>query len=404
MYKPAPNRVPKRPRRSRQDKPAFDITGRYYTLDPPTTYVINQAGLHIEGVVSSVIDSSDRRSGDHRPLWGFQGDLRGNKCYWFNRNVPAHFGIIEQKGGDVFIDGKWLRPIEKRPTLISSGDLDRSLNLIDRYELAPLTPVQMAFIRLLLDKGKLEQIFELYFNKQKQGDALGALWRRIKDTPGHASYTARMEKFHEVDLELVRVYAQQVLTFQKWKSQRNVTRSHVEWIQMMLDRTLGPGEAARGFKRYLGINFDPQRSKWEGQHTYEVTIQLTGASLVLAGYTGTVCIEKTNGRKWSQKFDIDFWGGNVSLALFDAKVGNCFKGAARSYLEWTENDVPGSVRLARASASVGMDIASAQAGFMHVLGDGSLPPLDVFFQAAGLGVPNIAKILRTQPRGRWRSS
>src|SRR5260370_37487337 len=114
----------------------------------------------------------------------------------------------------------------------------------------------------------------------------------------------------------------------------------------------------------------------------------------MAGYIGTVAIEKKTGaRTWNRTFDIELWGANAAITLFDAKIDSEFKGAARSYLEWTENDVPGAVRIARVSASIGMDIASAQACFMHVLGDESLPPLDVYFQDARLVWPNVNKIL-----------
>ena len=396
------------------DKPALDINGRYYTLHPPATFVINQAGQHIEGVASYVIDSSSAKSGDHRPVTEFQGDLHRTRYQWFNSYRPSNFGQIAESKGKLFIsqgvgannETVWeqLRPIARiqRSTLIRSGDIDRSFDLIDRHELTPLTPEQMQFIRLILDKDKLEQIFKLYFNGQKRDEAMGFLIRRLVDTPGHASYVARMEKFHEVDLPLVREYARQVLTFQKWKSQRNVIRSHGDWIQMMMDRTMQPGAlAAPDFRRFLGLTFDPQRARSDGEHTYEFTIKLTGASLILAGYAGTVLIEKKTGdRKWKRSFDIELWGANAAIDLFDAKIDSELKGAARSYLEWTENDVPGSVRIARVSASIGMDIASTQAGFMHVFGDKSLPPLDVFFQEAKLGVPNINKILEEAAKGK----
>ena len=394
-----------------RDQPALDITGRYYTLNPPATFVINQAGLHIEGVASSVLDASSTKSGDHRPVIEFQGDLQGTRWQWFNRYRPSNFGQIAANRGRFFISQgvdaqdktvwELLRPIERpRATLIRPDDMDRAFDLTDRHELTPLTPRQTAFIRAVLDKTRLEQIFELYFNRGKRDEAMGFLIRRLVDTPDHASYERRLESFHDVDKPLVRRYAQHVLALQKWKSPRNVIRSHADWIQMMMDRSLRPGASAgRDFERYLGLRFDPTRARLDGEHTYEVTISLTGASLILAGYVGTVQIEKTSGRTWKRTFDIELWGANAALTLFDAKIGSTFKGAARSYLEWTENDVPGSVRMARASASIAMDTASSQVGFMHVLGDESLPLLEVFFQDAGLGVPNINKILEEGAKG-----
>jgi outer membrane protein OmpA-like peptidoglycan-associated protein len=399
-----------------RDQPALDITGRYYTLNPPATFVINQAGLHIEGVASSVLDASSAQRGDHRPVIEFQGDLHGTRYQWFNRSRPSNFGQIAANQGRFFVSQgvdaqdktvwELLRPIEKaRATLLRPGDMDRSFDLVDRHELTPLTPRQMAFIREVLDKTRLEQIFDLYFNRQKRDEAMGFLIRRLVDTPDHASYVRRLETFHDVDLPLVRRYAQHVLAQQKWKSPRNVIRSHGDWIQMMMDRSLRPGAlSGRDFERYLGLRFDPRRARDDGEHSYEFSITLTGASLLLAGYVGTAHIKKTSGRTWEHAFDIELWGANAALSIFDAKIGSSFKGAARSYLEWTENDVPGAVRMARASASIAMDTASSQVGFMHVLGDESLPLLEVFFQDAGLGVPNINKILEEAAKGKFEKA
>jgi outer membrane protein OmpA-like peptidoglycan-associated protein len=122
-----------------------------------------------------------------------------------------------------------------------------------------------------------------------------------------------------------------------------------------------------------------------------VTITLSGGAALLGIYWGRIQIEKTSEPRWSHSFDLDLTGVVASVGL-DVKLVNEFKGIAQSYLPWTENDIPGPCRLVRASADVGMGIASAQAGFMHILGNGSLNPLDVFFQDVRLGVPDPTKV------------
>lgn len=388
-----------------KDTPAFDVTGRYYTRDSHATFVINQAGSHVEGFRTQVIDSSDRRSGGHRPLIAFHGDLHDRTVDLFNRTTSKTFAPIRERDGNFFIAGEWLRPIEKRPTLMGPAALngtDRTLKLIEQHELAPLTLDQTAYIRNLLDKNKLEEGFKAFFDKggdRLQRHSLGALSRRLVDTRddnqrGRSPYTG-LSRFHEVDLPLVRMYAKHILTLNKWTSGRNVTRSHVDWIQIMMDVTLGANSAdGKDFSRYLGQSPDPKRGgDPEAMHTYEFELRITGGSFLLAGYTGTVLIRRTSGKKWAASFDVDFLGVTVALQLLDVKFRNEFKGAARSYVDWSANDILGPVRLARASASIGMDVASAQAGFMHVLGNGSLPPLEVFFWDATLGFPNISKIV-----------
>jgi outer membrane protein OmpA-like peptidoglycan-associated protein len=84
--------------------------------------------------------------------------------------------------------------------------------------------------------------------------------------------------------------------------------------------------------------------------------------------------------------------GAVASIGLDLKLGHTFKGVAQSYLPWTANDVRGPVRMFRAAADAGMGLVSAQMGFMHVLGGGTLNPLEVFFQDANLGVPDPAKV------------
>src|SRR5262245_18048500 len=146
------------------DLPALDITGRYYTVHPHATYVFNQAGLHIEGFASRSIAAGQRPGGAYRPLTEIQGELKDGKYYqWFNRDNPSHFGTIRERGGHFFLGNEWLRPLEKRATLIGSAYKppigDRDLTLVERHELTPLTPVQMQFIDKILDKRILDQIF-----------------------------------------------------------------------------------------------------------------------------------------------------------------------------------------------------------------------------------------------------
>jgi outer membrane protein OmpA-like peptidoglycan-associated protein len=145
------------------------------------------------------------------------------------------------------------------------------------------------------------------------------------------------------------------------------------------------------FSRQLGLRPSPRDRR--GHHQYEFTISLLGWSLVVGAFTGSVVVKKLNDRKWGPKtYDIDLMGLNVSISGLDVKLGESWKGYAESYLEWTENDIYGPVRFFGAKASAGLDLAKARAGFMHVLGDERMPPLEVIFWDAKLGVPNPNKV------------
>ena len=395
-----------------QDKPSFDITGRYYSREHPlSTFVINQAGIHFECIASTVLHRDSKRSGDHRPFSEIHGDLKNDgKFLWFNRTLPSNYGTIKESGGHLVDPVSRnlekeeseikLYPIEKRPTwmgssheiMVSNWDLD----LIERYELAPLTPGQMHLIRSIFKKDDLDKLFTRYFNLN-QKRAFHELYWRIKETnkKEHSDYAPekKLDRFNDVDLPLVKFYAKQLLTLQKWTSNRNVTRSHIDWIQIMMDNTIpSKGSVDDVFSKYLGLRVSPKDRR--GEHVYEFTIILSGISLLFGGFVGTVRVKKTSGTPWKKdkEFEITLYGANVTITLPDVKLGEKFVGIARSYIEWTENDIPGTVRMMRASASIGLEIASAQAGFMHVLGTGVFPPLDVFFVDANVGMPNLQKI------------
>jgi outer membrane protein OmpA-like peptidoglycan-associated protein len=408
-----------------KDQPALDITGRYFTKSPHATYVFNHAGLHVEGFAGAVIGAGKRPGGAYRPLTEIQATLKDGKYYeWFDRNDPSRTGRILERGGHFFLGKEWLRPIERRATLMGSAYklpiADRDLTLVERHELTPLTPTQMQFIDEILKKSVLDEIFRLYFNDNQQAKALSLLYTpqvittragqrhvggivETRDPKQNPNYQARLETVHEVELPLVRLYAEKILTINKWTSSRNVTRSHADWIQIMLDMKV-PADApmAREFKRYIGLS--PHRFSGEGNNIYEFTLQLTGASLILAGYTGSVLVEEKTGRKWKKEFDIDLWGGTVALSLGDVKIGDTFTGVAHSHIAWTENDIVGSVRLAKASASAGLEVASANAGFMHVLGNGTYPPLHVIIWSGKLGVPDPKKFAEEMAKGGPKSS
>jgi outer membrane protein OmpA-like peptidoglycan-associated protein len=272
--------------------------------------------------------------------------------------------------------------MESRPTLFmgTARKKQKLESVQERQELTPLDSVSIANLQKQLNPQRIARALAAYFNA---GGSKSKGWRAVYEI------LEPLGSFHGSDMKLVGLFARRILTINKWTSDRKITRSQIDWIQSLLDRE---ANAIPRWLLFLGLKPNPRRGVSDDQHTYEVTMTLTGLSFVAGGYTGSITVKKTNGRKFEKTFDIDLIGGTIALTLFDYKVGDKFSGAGRSYVEWTENDIPGDVNYARASASFGFDVASAQLGFMHILGNETLPPLEILFQDAGLGPPDVKSI------------
>ena len=139
------------------------------------------------------------------------------------------------------------------------------------------------------------------------------------------------EKFHDTELPLAQRFARRLLTDNKWTSLQKITRSYIDWIQIMLDVKVPDGsrvaaDFAADFGRVLGLVVGSKRDG-EARHQYQVSLTLWGASLVAAGYIGTITVQKTTDRKFPKtKYDIDLAGGSLAITLFNPKFGDDYNG------------------------------------------------------------------------------
>jgi len=397
----------------RPDAPALDITGRYYFWQdrkPFATVLINQAGRHITMRTTLLLGAIDKQRFPDRPYKEYNGDLQVDGTFrFFNRDKLTEQGTIFRKAGSLFF--RMERPLrslatelvrlESRPTLLAPAlDLPRSVKqrplgkVLERHELYPLAPGQIRRIRELVKKSLMDALIGHFFQTSDQKKKYHIFSLMVHQV------TKLSKEFHPSDLLLVRLYAREELSFNKWTSPRNVRRSHLDWIQMMTDwvrsetkpGTYDYGDIYKTLSNSLGIRLLGQRYQEKPPHTYKVTIQLSGGALYVGMYWGHIRIEKTSEPKWQKTtFPLDLSGVVASIGP-DVKFGGTFEGIAQSYLPWTPNDIRGPVRMFRAAADAGMGIVSGQAGFMHILGDGTLNPLDVYFQDTKLGVPDPAKV------------
>lgn len=400
--------------KSQPDAPTDDISGRYYFFEdrkPYATVLINQAGRHITMRITRVLSAIYEQEYKERLYKEYIGDLQADGTFrFFNQDKLTEQGTIFRKDGLLHIrmerpkrtPGTELVRLESRPTLLAPTlDLARSVkqgplgNVLERHELYPLVPAQIHRIREIVNKSFMDEVFRLFFQTSD---------KKIKDKvfKRMVEQVTKLKEFHSSDLPLVRLYAREELSFNKWtNSSRNVRRSHLDWIQIMTDwirsefkpTRYGAHGIYKDLADYLGIRLLSQDYEEKPPHTYEITLNLIGAGLLVGYYTGQIRIEKTSEPRWPKpvNFEIDLFGAVASIGL-NVESGSSFKGIADSYLPWTPNDIPGMVRMFRGKADAGMGLVSAQMGFMDILGDGTLNPLVVYFQDANLGVPDPLKI------------
>ena len=377
----------------RPDNPKTDITGRYenrFSSGGRTltdwTLAINQAGKHIEGVISKVLRPDPRPKGwlfhqdddkKTRPFTEFFGDLQSDGSFLFfdKRNPSGNWGYFRFQNNKLIweLNGKGKSPLVKvsdNATLMNTSSSDKLVWLHEKF---PFTQTQIKHLSTSLAEHKLAPYLEKYFStpagitvleKNKLIEQAGKVQLRIAEI-----FTNEFAGIHDQDLELGQFYAKAIMSNNKWRF-KQITRSQLDWIQIMLDVNANNGFSLPAIEKYLGLkpgknNADPQAP----QHEYEVTLKIHGGAVIIGGYFGKITIEKTNGNKWKETYSVRFLGGGL-----DISPSSTITGRATTYHEWLPPDIPGDIRLGELGVAFG---SSASAGFIQIFGSGYLPPMDV---------------------------
>lgn len=384
----------------RPDNPKVDITGRYEnqfksgnrTLTD-WTIAVNQAGKHIEGIITKVLCPDPRPKGwlfrqeddpKDRSFTEFYGDLQSDGSYLFfdKRNPLGNWGYFRFENNRLSweLNGKGksqLTKVSKNATLMNTSSFDKLVWLHEKF---PLTRMQLRHLWTNLAEQKLAPYLEKYFStpagittldKKKLIEQAGKFDNFIGDI-----FTYEFGGIHEQDLELGRFYAKAVMSGNKWKF-KQITRSQLDWIQIMLDVNTNNWFSLPAIEKYLGLkpsknNADPQTPP----HEYKITLKLTGASVIVGGYFGKITVEKLNGKTWKETYRVHLLGGGIDVSFRDEMIGK-----ASTYHEWLPPDIPGEIRLGEIGITFGVGLpvggVSAAAGFMQIFGSGYLPPMDV---------------------------
>ena len=147
---------------------------------------------------------------------------------------------------------------------------------------------------------------------------------------------------------MARFYARTLLSESRWKG--NLTRSHLDWIQIMLSM-VARGDYSKdfqGIQAHLGLRPDAGPTDPNAaQHTYKVTLKLTGVGFFAHGYKGSITFEKTNppfwptSAAWPQgKVTFGIWILGLSVAP-DISVGDTIEGEATTSLPGSRPTSPG---------------------------------------------------------------
>jgi subtilisin family serine protease/outer membrane protein OmpA-like peptidoglycan-associated protein len=390
------------------DAPAVNITGRYEHRYPDPadprwlianfTFNINQAGRHIEGHITDVLRPQD--PADDRYSTRFHGDLQPDGSFLvYSIAIPDKFWgyfTYEQKGQARQLywqpmasdenkpDGPklGLTKVSDAPTLMESAFSEHAFRKdgpVFFHERWPLTQAQIKHLVTSLAEDKIAPLLQRYFtmpadDRVPENIKLRAAAQPLNDYL-QSVFTHRYLGIHVFDLEFGRYYANNILSQGKWTF-KQITRSVLDWIQIMLDVQSGFGFHLKQVTDYLGL----KPTVTQGQqpvdptvkpHKYKVSFSLHG---LLVYYRGTITVEKTTGSRWKQSFKIALKGFQVKPGFSVSEEGE-----AETYYDWTERDIPGSVEtvFAKVGGSAPGVKLGAGAWFMHIFGSNYLPYMTV---------------------------
>ena len=390
------------------DAPPVNITGRYEHRYPDPadprwpitnfTFNINQAGRHIEGHITEVLRPQDpaddrystRFHGDLQPdgsflvysitipdrFWGYftyERKAQGRQLYWQQMASDEN----KQNGPKL-----GLTKVSDAPTLMESAFSEHAFRKdgpVFFHERWPLTQAQIKHLVNSLAEDKIAPLLQKYFtvpadDRVPENIKLRAAAQPLNDYL-QSVFTHPYLGIHVFDLEFGRYYANSVLSQGKWTF-KGITRSLLDWIQVMLDVQSGFGFQLKQVTDYLGLKptvtqgqqpVDPNVKPYK----YKISYSLHG---LLAYYRGTITVEKTIGSRWKQSF-------KIALKGFQVKPGFSIseEGEAETYYDWTERDIPGSVEtvFAKVGGSAPGVKLGAGAWFMHIFGSNYLPYMTV---------------------------
>lgn len=404
------------------DNPGIDVTGRYEFrstgVTPAFTFRINQAGKHVEAVLTTVI--LPRGTVNRRDVHRYHGDLQADGSFLlFNRTKPDMRVVLRRdpQSGTVSLDTSALQGGKvdqldvagSGPTLMENAldYLPVTNAIVKHHEWFPLTRLQIRHLIDGLSPNNIEPYLKRYFDTPADDLVADKIALRKAARPFddylNKVFNDDMVGVHYLDRPLALAYARTMLSETRWK--RHLTRSHLDWIQIMLSMVARGDHKNdfQGIQTHLGLRPDAGPSDpTTPLHTYKVTLKLRGGGIFVQGYTGTITFEKTGGTPWpasdawpdgKASFGITIGGlsSGVDISLGSALEGD-IDGIASTSQAWQPPDIPGTTSMVKGGISIpGL---GADAGFLHIYGSEIFPPMAVTFTDVGFKIPT------EKPKGR----
>ena len=382
------------------DNPPADITGRYeseLTRDRNflgITLVVNQAGNHLEAVLSGVLKPD--HPGTRRTLIRCNGDLQADGSFLlFSRTIPDVSRRLTSRDGRLISEyesaGRTIRqtfaPRSRRPALMEQAlaAFGKGRDRVKRHEWFPLLSKQIENLHQFFSDretigGHLKKFFSARDDRKRHrefrmGDAAAAFdkaVRKVIQDPGKG--------IHRSDFTPSRSYVRLLLSVSLWRpDSSDPLLPQLDWIQRMvsiLDHNArtepvrsGPFSArtVSTVRDLLGLVVGPVgKGDGGGGHIYTLTLRLNGATSLVGAFYGKLTVSKKG--EWKETFKSFFISASAGGGL---KVGEEYSGTLSSPINLLPRDFIGSAQLALGgltAAIPGVGEATGTGGFLHIDG------------------------------------
>jgi outer membrane protein OmpA-like peptidoglycan-associated protein len=387
----------------RPDPQSPRITGRYQDKAGTFTFLINQAGKHIECFLAEVLTANDSR---RKRFWEISGDLEkdGKFALYDYPDTQKKSGFIFVKGNSLEMqltnskvaNSSTLVRLEKRSTLSPNAiaALPKPRTLFAAYELTPFTIKYMDWLKEALDSNVINKYLERFLSKasiDRQPERL----ERIETAQEldrwfgqHVFPTKGALGWHEEDLELARFHVRRMLA-KSYVTINDAPRSHIDWIQTLLNRynvdksRYKIDRKLSNIRENLDLAADTDEDASTKPHEYDVTLMVGGlaADVVIgvSGFTGILQIHKKTPPTWKQEYIVALFGASVGASI-SVSVGFKQTGTARTYNSWGPVEIPGWLHFYQGGVRSRLGIgASKGTALMDINGNGTHSRMQVDF-------------------------
>ena len=251
------------------DNPGFNITGRYQEESGRFTFHVNQAGKHIECWEADVLDAEDKGDKTYTKYGGELEDTNSFSLYLIPKDRAPDpedvVGELSPSNSDDTLLLTWhviSKPDEPHVNklilnqphpVLSEGALDHlslfgdirtetETQTIKFYEYAPLTRQDFNWLQENLAPEKINFLLHDYMEITSSSEHPRDVQERFEKAKaidaaiGQIFSTEPPKGWHHDDLYLATHFGRVMLATNRWTSDDGLPQSHLDWIQVIIDR------------------------------------------------------------------------------------------------------------------------------------------------------------------------